>query len=399
MTKKLYYQDAYLKEFVADIVDYFEEDGEYHLKLNQSAFYPEGGGQAADKGFIGNKKVKYVYEKNKEIYHIVDSLPEARKNIKCKIDWERRFDLMQQHTGQHLFSAVLDKLAAAKTLSVHLGESVLTIDINKKLDENMIRDIEIRTNEIIYENHKITAEFPAEQKLNEIKMRKDPKVKKNIRIVKIKDIDICPCGGTHLKRTGEIGILKIIDYKNYKGGMRIYFLTGKRALNDYEFKNNIVLKARYQFGVKDDQINNSIEELKKEVDFKQNKIDKLKEEILDYYKKEIISKASKLGDYNLIIKNDSNLDLDNLKRLANKIVSEKNNIIIFGQKEDNTARVLIAKSKNIKKFKVDEILDQTMGLLNGGGGGHEYFAQGGGSMPEKLDEALKKAKKLFENEM
>lgn len=399
MTEKLYYKNSYLREFKAKIIDFFKEDNNYHLLLNQTAFYPEKGGQPADQGQIGEQKVKYVYQKNDKIYHITDQLPKTKSDLDCKIDWARRFDHMQQHSGQHLLSAVFHNQVQAATISFHLSQQTVTIDLDKKLDKKRIEDIEIKVNEIIYQNRKIFCEFPGDEKIKHIQLRKEPQVDKNIRIMVIDGLDTCACGGTHLSKTGEIGILKIVDYKNYKGGMRIYFSAGKRALKNYQFQNNLINQAKEQLDVKAEQINTEIESLKLNLKDKRDKFNELKEQLLEYKAEEMISEAEELDKYNLILGKYNELSLDDLKFLAQKIITHKDNLVVLGQNKNNTARILMAKSKNIQKFKINEMIKSVLDILEGSGGGHQFFAEGGGSHPEKLNAALKEARRLFQNKM
>ncbi|MGM0410819.1 MAG: alanyl-tRNA editing protein [Bacillota bacterium] len=399
MTEKLYYKDSYLKEFKANLIDYKEKEENFHLILDKTAFYPEGGGQPADRGFIGEVTVKYVYEKDGDIFHVVDKLPSKKENISCKIDWQRRYDFMQQHTGQHLLSVLFEKMADAKTIGFHLGENEVTIDLDKELSESKIEKVENKVNEIIYENKNITAKFPDEKELDKIELRKDPKVNENIRVVIIDDYDLCACGGTHLKSTAEIGILKVTEFENYKGGKRVHFVAGKRAFKDYKFKNKTILKARRQLGVQNKEINKTIKRLKEELDEQNTEIEDLKEKLIEYRVKERISKGEKLGDYYLISGEINDLNPQNLKLMANKIINYDNKIVIFAQKKDETVRLMMGKSANIEKFDMNEMIGEVMKVLGGNGGGHEFFAQGGGSKPENFKKAIKKAKELLKREM
>ena len=399
MTEKLYYKNSYLKKFKANIKNHFEKEGEFHLILDKTAFYPEGGGQPADKGFIGGEQVKYVYEDKGKIYHIVDDLPEEKNKLECKIDWERRFDHMQQHTGQHVLSAIFEEIANANTIGFHLGEEEVTIDLDKKLDNKMIDRVETKVNELIYKNKNIKANFPSEKELENIELRKEPKVEENIRVVIIDDIDLCACGGTHLKQTGEIGILSIIDSENYKEGMRIRFLAGKRALKDYRFKNNLIADARTNLSVKNKDILSEIIRLKEDLDDKNKEIDELKDQLFDFRVKEIINNAEEIGDHRLISGEYNNLDSNELKLMANKLVDFENNIIIIGQGKEDKVRVIMGKSANIEKLDMNEMITDVMKVLDGNGGGHEFFAQGGGSKVEELNNAIEKAKKLIKSEI
>ena len=398
MTEKLYYKDAFLKEFEADIVSHTKEGEEYNLILNKTAFYPEGGGQPADRGKIADSKVKYVYEENDEIYHVVDKLPENKNNLKCQIDWDRRFDLMQQHTGQHVLSALIDDLYNAKTVGFHLGKNQVTVDTDIELNIEELKETEKKANEIIYKNININAEIPNENKLKNIQLRKDPVVDDDIRIVKIDKVDTIPCGGTHLKKTGQIGILSIIDHEKYKDGTRIVFLCGKRALADYRFKNDIIAENRNLLGVQNNDINSEIVRLKNELDQKEKNIKELKDELLDFKVEKIVEDEPKFKDYKIINRIFENEDYSDLRFMANKLVEYDNTIVILGHKKDDTARLILGKAANIEKLDMNELITKVLKIIDGNGGGHEFFAQGGGSNPDKLSEATELAyQKIMNN--
>ncbi|MFW5980043.1 MAG: alanyl-tRNA editing protein [Halanaerobiales bacterium] len=399
MTKKLYYTDSFLKKFTANIYSHYEENGEYHLRLDRTAFYPEGGGQPADKGYIGKSRVNYVYEDGGELYHVVDSLPKKKNNLECQIDWERRFDLMQQHTGQHLLSAVLEKLYRGQTVGFHLGENRVTIDTDVGLTREALHHIETEVNDIIYQNKMVQVEYPDSQELDNMDLRKEPDVEGNIRIIKIEGTDISPCGGTHLKTTGQIGIISVVESENYKGGTRISFLCGRRALLDYRFKNDITAEIRDVLSVKNEDIIPEMTRVREELADKEKKIEYLNDELLDYKINDYRNKAEKIKDYRIITKILTEENYNNTKIMANKLTDQENNIIIFGQKDSDTARIILAKSENIDKMNMNKLIKEVMQELDGNGGGHEYFAQGGFSKMEQLPAAVEKAYQRIKNSL
>lgn len=393
MTEKLYYDDPYKKEFTADIKKHIEKEDGYHLVLNRTMFYPEGGGQPADHGFIGRSVVNYVYEDDGDIYHVVDQLSDKKEDLSCKIDWERRFDLMQQHTGQHLLSAVLKRDSGAGTVGFHLANDYVSIDIDRELAEEELIMVEKRVNEMIYEKRDIITEYPKPAELEKMELRKEPVVEDNIRIVRIEGIDISPCGGTHLDNTGELGLINILDFENYKGGLRIYFLSGKRALTDYKFKNKLVKDARDQLSVPNEEIIGEIGRLKGNLDDKDSLIKELKDELLDYRVEELINRAEKKEGNRIIEKIYEDKSFDEVRYTALKLTETDSNIVIFGQKDSNTARLLVARSENIAKLNAGEIIQEALPLIDGNGGGNKLLAQGGGSGIDNLEKAVEKAYK------
>ncbi|MFW6309419.1 MAG: alanyl-tRNA editing protein, partial [bacterium] len=399
MTKKLYYEDSFLKEFNADIISFKEKEGQYHIKLDRTAFYPEGGGQPADRGLIGRSKVRYVYKEKGEVYHVIDQMPAQKEGVDCEINWKRRFELMQQHSGQHLLSAVLENAYQAGTIGFHLSENNVTIDIDRELADKDFELVEERVNQIIYQDRKIIDEYPEPEELKTMELRKEPAVEESVRVVRIKGIDLSPCGGTHLHSTGQIGIVSLIDTENHKEGMRITFLCGIRALEDYKFKNQIVARARESLSVKNEDINSEIERLKDNLEDKESQIKDLKDELLDYRVDNLREQSEEIAGYHIIKKIYTGEDFSDVRYTADKLVEYENNIVIFGQKEGNTVRMILAKSENINILNMNDLIGKIMGMLDGNGGGHEYFAQGGGSVSstDQLAEAVEKAVHKVEN--
>ncbi len=382
MKERIYYNDSFKQEFKADIIDYFKEDDKYHIQLNKTAFYPEGGGQPADHGWIGESNISHVYEEDGKIFHIGDKLPAKKSGLSCKINWERRFDLMQQHSGQHLLSAVAEDLYQAETVGFHLGESNLTIDTDIKLSQEKIEEIETKCNQLIYENRDISVEYPGG-------------LEDDTRVIKIAGLDKNLCGGTHLKNTGEIGVISIIDSENYKAGSRLHFISGQRAVKDYRFKNKLTAFLRDRLSVNDQNIKTEIMRLLEDLNNKANTIDKLKGELLRFKEDELIGAAEVIGDYRLIVDSFTDLSFTELRDLASQLVSDNDIIIIFGQQESDTTRMILARSDNIAALNLNPVIQEVMPLLNGNGGGQPDFVQGGGSNPEKLSEAISKAREII----
>lgn len=382
MTERLYYNDSFKQDFKANIIDYFEEKGKYHIRLNKTAFYPEGGGQPADNGSIGESKISYVYEDSGKIFHVGDKLPSKKIDLDCKINWERRFDLMQQHSGQHLLSAVAKDLYQAETIGFHLGESSLTIDTDIKLAQKEIEKIETRCNHFIYKNKDISIEYLGDNE-------------DDIRIVKIAGLDRNPCGGTHLKSTGQIGIISVIGSENYKVGTRFHFLCGQRAVEDYRFKNNLTAFLRDKLSVNNKKIIAETNRLLEELNNKSNTIDNLKSQLLKYKEAELIKDAEEIGKYKLIINSFDNLGFTEVQELASLLVSVNQRIVVFGQQDGKTARMILARSEDIAEFNLNPVIQKVMPILDGNGGGQPDFVQGGGSNPDKLPEALSKVREII----
>jgi len=399
MTEKLYEKDPYRRTFEADLKNIEKKDGQYHVELSQTYFYPEGGGQPCDKGVIDGKKVNYVYKNEDKVFHVLDNKPKGETDLNCKIDWERRYDFMQQHTGQHLLSAVFKNEHDLNTVGFTLSEDSLRIDLDKKINDQKIKAVEEKVNEYIYENIKVKTLYPDAETLNQFNLRKEPTVDENIRVIKIGELDFSPCGGTHLKNTGELGIIKITNIDNYKGGLRIDFVCGKRALQDYDFKNKLITELRDITSVPDESIIREVKRLKQELKNDEDKISKLNKELLKYKADELIKNAANVNEINVVYKVFSDTTYDNVQWLSDIITKKENNICIFGQHDESTARLLLSKSDNIKELDMNEIINKPLEIIGGRGGGNPQKAQGGGSKVNEIEVAVEKALELIRNKI
>jgi alanyl-tRNA synthetase len=238
VTDRLYYHDSYLKEFRARVVDAGPD--RQRIYLDRTAFYPASGGQPFDTGQLGGRRVIEVVDEEGRIAHVLEA-PLVEEEIAGVIDWQRRFDHMQQHTGQHLLSAVLIDLFNAPTVSFHLGAEASTIDIARPLEPNHLRQAERRANEIIFENRPVVVSF--EDSSQDLGLRKPTAREGTVRIVTIQDLDRSACGGTHVRATGEIGPILIRKLDRIRGNQRIEFVCGLRAVErarmDYEALSGI----------------------------------------------------------------------------------------------------------------------------------------------------------------
>jgi alanyl-tRNA synthetase len=235
MTRRLYYDDCYLTEHAARAVSI--EDGGRRVYLDATAFYPASGGQPHDTGSIGGAAVVDVIDEGERIAHLTSAPVAAAGDLACRVDWPRRFDHMQQHTGQHLLSAVLEEFYQAPTVSVHLGAESSTIDVAAAgFDRAQIHDIERRANEVVFENRAVSISY--RDAADSADLRKPPDRPGLIRVVSIDGLDRSACGGTHVRSTGEIGLVLIRKTERVRSHLRVEFLCGMRAVRraraDYE---------------------------------------------------------------------------------------------------------------------------------------------------------------------
>ncbi|NCB50906.1 MAG: alanyl-tRNA editing protein [Clostridia bacterium] len=236
MTEKLYYKDSHMRDFPARIMSCAPSGGGYEIILDRTAFFPEGGGQAADVGMIGSAGVKDVFERGEDVVHLADAPLETGAEADCHIDWEKRFRRMQNHSGEHIVSGTVHRLFGYDNVGFHMGKSAVTLDFNGELCEDDVRRVEYLANMAVYENMPVKTAVYSQDKLREIEYRSKLFFKDDVRLVSIDGVDCCACCAPHVARTGEIGIIKILDAERHRGGMRLTMVCGLDALEDYNLR-------------------------------------------------------------------------------------------------------------------------------------------------------------------
>ena len=235
MTEKLYYQDAYIKEFDARVLSATPTDGGFEIILDRTAFFPEEGGQSADTGYIGNARVITSYERGGDVVHLTDKSPDS-DTVRCTLDFADRYEKMQCHTAEHILCGIIHRLFGLENVGFHLGADVVTFDVSAPLTRAELDRVEELANEAVFANHEITTLFPTPDELSGMQYRSKLDLTENVRIVNIGDVDSCACCAPHVAHTGEIGLIKILDFMKHRGGLRIWMVAGRRALADYRKK-------------------------------------------------------------------------------------------------------------------------------------------------------------------
>ena len=376
MRAKLYYQDAYIHTFSATILKQeSDETGKNYVVLNQTAFYPTGGGQPHDTGRIADRAVIDVEEVNGEIRHYLDApLQAGDSDVSCTIDWERRFDHMQQHAGQHILSAAFDRLFGYKTVGFHMGTENLTIDLaTEELTKEEASKAEELANNIILENRPIETKWVTEAELSQYDLRKETKVKENIRLVIIPDFDYNGCGGTHPKATGEVSAIKILDWEKQRKNIRIQFACGLRVIKKLEEKQNVLHQLTNLLNAPEKGIQQAVIRLLENEKQLTKALEQSKESLLQYEAKELAEK-----DQTVVTKVFENRTIQELQKLARMVVSNHENSLVFFVSTDGTRiQVVLAKGKE-RTENMKKLIGEILPMINGKGGGNDSFAQGGG---------------------
>ncbi len=229
-TEKIYYEDAYRKTFSARVLEVRDcGEGTSQLVLDRTAFYPEGGGQPCDLGRLGGLEILDVQEEGNLIVHLVRGSLAEGEQVTGEIDWPRRFDLMQQHSGEHIVSGMVHRLYGYNNVGFHMGEDLITIDFDGLLDQDQLSDLEARVNAYLWENHPTQITFPDQEELSRTDYRSKKELTGQVRLVGFPEADLCACCGTHVAFTGEIGLVKLLSCHRFRQGVRVEMVSGKRA--------------------------------------------------------------------------------------------------------------------------------------------------------------------------
>ena len=266
-TEKLYYTDSHLTVFSARVLRCDSlEDGRFAVVLDRTAFFPEGGGQLADTGTIGEARVLDVHEKNGEILHFVTSALPEQAEVPCMLDREQRLRRMQNHSGEHVFSGLVHSTYGYDNVGFHMGESCMTIDFSGELTWEQVLSIEHRANEIVRENRPIRTFFPAPEELASLEYRSKLELTENVRIVEIEGVDRCACCAPHVSFTGEIGMIKALSCERHRGGVRIEVVCGMDALENFNARQQSVTEISNLLSAKRGEVSDAVEHLLAERD-------------------------------------------------------------------------------------------------------------------------------------
>lgn len=387
MANKLYLDNPYLREIDSRIVDKTYEDGKYYIKLNRTIFYPHlSGGQPGDKGTINGIEVLEVYEEDSEIIHVVKENIQSDK-VTLSIDWENRLDNMQQHTGQHLLSAAFYKLYNGETIGFHLGHDYVYIDVTlPDITEDEMEKIEIYTNRIISSNFEIKSYYVEKNEIDKIPVRKHPSVNSNIRIVEIDNIDFSPCAGTHLRNTGEIGLIKIRKWEKYKGNIRIEFVCGIRALFDYRWKSKFIKDIGILLSSKDTDVYDKVNILYNQKESLEKDNRNLREELLKYKTEELLKDSITIEKTPFICKIFDDKELKEINAMAIYLNNTYDLVQVYGSTYENIGQFLVSITEDYN-INLKNIFKEVSEEFDIKGGGSPTIIQGKCAI-EDLEELL-----------
>jgi alanyl-tRNA synthetase len=391
-TERLYYQDSYLREFDANVVEQTTHDGKAAVVLDRTAFFPTSGGQPFDVGSLSGAKVLDVVDADDgRILHVVDRPPDSRR-VTGTIDWARRFDHMQQHTGQHVLSAAFDRLLKTRTESFHLGAEYSTIDLARELSAAEIAGGEDEANRVVWEDRPVAIRFAAPDEISALPLRKEPKREGTLRLIDVQDFDLSACGGTHVGRTGAIGMIAVAATERFRGGTRITFLCGGRALSGHRSLRDAVAGSVRALSVLPADLPGAIERL--QADGRE-----LRKQIKDFHSTLAVQEADALADAAVMIRGLTVVavalpgwDPAGLKAIASRIAERPGHLAILVS-EPPPAAVVVARAADLA-IDAAALLKQLVERHGGKGGGRPELAQGGGVTSPGRD-VLQSARELI----
>lgn len=391
-TVRAYYEDPYCREWTATVLRRERREGRVGLVLDRTCFYPGGGGQPPDAGTIGSQPLLEITEGD-DLVHWVAEDP-AADTVPCALDWARRLDHMQQHTGQHILSAAFERVLDADTVSFHLGEDMVSIDIaHIGLTDDDLRRVEQAANEVVMADLPVGIRYFEPGEVISLPLRRPPAVEGRVRIVAVEGVDYSPCGGTHCARTGEVGPIKIVRAERRGQETRIYFLCGGRALEDYRRKHAILSSLAAHFTVADAELPDAVARLEDEAHALRKALEQAQARLLEIEAARLLEEAESVGDVRVVARVFDDRNGEAVKRLALHLAAQGRCVALLASRGERV-QVAFARSDDVG-YDMAALLRQVAPTFGGRGGGQPQIAQGGGTDASRVDEALRQAVNLL----
>jgi alanyl-tRNA synthetase len=376
MTERLYYTDAALRAFDATVVACDEVDGRAHVVLDRTTFYPTSGGQPFDVGRLGAADVIEVVDREDgEVVHVTSVPIAVGERVRGEIDWPRRLDHMQQHTGQHILSAAFDRLFGVQTVSFHMGAAESTIDLAREVTADETVAAEAESNLVVWEDRPVTVRFVAAEEAARLPLRKPPARAGTLRLVEVPDFDLSACGGTHVARTGVVGLIAVSGQERFKGGSRITFVCGGRALQSHRALRDVVADATRAISVTPPELGAAIRRLQQETKDRDRERRGLLEALAGYRAIEARAAAERVGDHRVVFVVEPGWDAAALKTLASRVTAEPGYIAVVAA-SGSPLPIVVARSAD-ESIDAAAIVRDLTTRFAGRGGGRSDLAQAG----------------------
>lgn len=395
MTERLYYTDSYTTQFTARMIEHLTLNGRPAVILDRTLFYPTSGGQPFDTGKLNGVSAIDVQVRDEDgaVIHILDA-PLADETVSGVVDWSRRFDHMQHHTGQHILTQAFVQVADAKTVGFHLSPDSVTIDVDKaSLSDKVVYEAEMLANRIMQENRTVTARLREANDVEDVRIRRLPKhlLTEGLRVIDIDGFDVTACGGTHVARTGEVGLIKVLKLEKRGDKTRIEFRCGGRALNDYQGKHRVISQLASEMNSRYEDVPDNVAKLRAELKAAQMALKETRELLIDFEVVKLLAEASQHNGHKLIQVVFEGRDPAELKLLGSRLTAQAGVVALLGSAAEK-AQLIFARSSDLT-YDMNALLKQAVATFGGRGGGQAALAQGGGVPADDatLQGALKQA--------
>ena len=378
MTTRIYYTEPSRNTFDATVISCETRAGRVEAVLDRTAFYPTSGGQPFDTGTLDAVRVLDVEDRDDDqVIHVLERPIAAGTSVKGAIDWTRRFDHMQQHTGQHVLSAACDRLSGARTESFHLGAAAATIDLARELSAREIDAVEAEANRVVWEDRPVTIRFVSAEEAAAMPLRKEPARTGPLRLIDIEDFDLSACGGTHVARTGAIGVIAISGWEKFRGGTRLEFLCGGRALNRFRDWRTVLSTVTRSLSVTPGDLPATIERLQADAKATQRTLRGVQEQLAAHEGRGLVARGEAQAGRIVIVDALEGWDAPGLKNLAAAATAAEPTAVVALFSRSSPAIVVVARGA-AASIDAGGVLKSLVSKFGGRGGGKPELAQGGG---------------------
>jgi alanyl-tRNA synthetase len=392
MTDRIYYTEPSCRSFEATVTRVDEREGRSVVVLDRTAFYPTSGGQPFDIGRLGSVEVVETIDEESEVVHIVSGPLSPGDRVRGEIDWARRFDHMQQHTGQHVLSAAFDRLFENRTTSFHMGAEVSTIDLAREASPAQVDRAVDEANLVVWEDREVSVRFVSAGEASRLPLRKEPVREGTLRLVEIRDFDLSACGGTHVSSSGAIGMIAVTNAERFRGGSRVTFVCGGRASRMFRTYRDAVSGAVRVLSVLPRELPAAIERAQLESRDLRKTVSRLQEQLAGHEAVRLLEGAETIGERRVVVQVLEGWDAAGLKAIASSLSAQRG-VAAMLMSVGDPAAVVIARSQDVP-LDAGKTLRVLFDRFGGRGGGRPELAQGAG-LGGKSDEILAVARELL----
>ena len=392
MTDRIYYTEPSCRSFEATVRRVDEREGRLVVVLDRTAFYPTSGGQPFDTGRLGSVEVIDTIDEGDEIVHVVNGALSVGVRVRGEIDWGRRFDHMQQHTGQHVLSAAFDRLFENRTTSFHMGAELSTIDLAREVTSAELDRAIDEANHIVWEDREVSVRFVSADEAARLPLRKEPVREGTLRLVEIRDFDLSACGGTHVSRTGAIGMIAVTNAERFRGGSRVTFVGGGRASRTFRSYRDAITGAVRVLSVLPHELPGAIERAQLESKDLRKTVARLQGELAGHEAARLLAGAQVIGNRRVVVQALEGWDAAGIKAIAGALSTESGVVAVLVSAGSPPVAVVVVRSQDVT-LDSSKALRTLLDRFGGRGGGRPELAQGAG-LVGKIDDILAAAREL-----